>query len=472
MKSNIRRRVGLNLGLLALAAACGRNVLQTGKVTVGQTVTPPAPVPIHSDGTCDPGLETCPGDGAGFCFDLQSAPNHCGTCGTACAPGIPCENGQCRVTSCASRLTMRTLKIDRSPAYNLQIGIADFDRDGAVDILIPSPNSVMAATGWSPGDDRTASVYRGQADGTFTVSASFPAGEETVNGMLGVPLAVGDLNHDQIPDLVLGAVVKGALEPLAQRAAMSVHLGKGDGTFGQTIDVLGGTIPGFIAVADLDGDGTLDLATADTPREAVTVWHGKGDGTFAAPRDLEIAGTPRSVMVADWNHDGIPDLLAADGYLHVLLGTGQGDFAPVLDCGLTLNSPVSGGEAPVIADFDQDGVVDLATNNTVLLSMHDCNFTRRTTFPVPDDTAFPFAAADLNGDGALDLAVSFCDGVGYLPGDGHGNFGDLVTLAGGEDVHPQCWPATGYSADFDGDGRLDLVVGNEYSIRVFMNTCQ
>lgn len=376
------------------------------------------------------------------------------------------------VTSCTSRLTVRTLKVGESPPGSYQVGLADFDRDGALDMLLPTPNAVMAANGWVPGKVGTASVFRGQADGTFTIAASFPAAGNDTASWLQLPLAVGDFNHDEIPDVVVGAASDDLLATEAQSNVMAVYLGHGDGSFGPALEVLGGVTPAFIVVADLDGDGTLDLATVGAPKQAVTVRLGNGDGTFAAPRDFAVGGTPKHVQVTDWNGDGIPDLVANDTYVHVLLGIGGGDFAPALDCAVTLSAAVSGGGAPVIGDFDQDGVIDLAINNHLLLGMQGCNFTTQTTFQAPFDTANPVTAGDFNGDGATDLVVVFCDGVGYLPGDGHGNLGSMVALAGLDVEHSICGTSTGAAGDFNGDGRLDFMVATGYDVRVFMNTCQ
>lgn len=471
-KTPLRLPAALALGSLALGVACDRNVLHTGSVAPVQTVAPPVPMATHSDGTCDSGLQTCPGAGAGFCFDLQTAPDHCGSCDNACPLGTPCQNGQCRGVACTTRVTVKALRVNGSPAWRYQVGVADFDRDGELDLLIPTSRMVIANGAGGPFEETSASVFRGQGDGTFVVATSFPAAENPKDSIPTFPLAVADFNRDQIADVVVGAVSGGVDASTVDRAAMVVHLGNGDGTFGPGIDVVGGSVPGFIAVADLDGDGTPDLATVGTPNEAVTVRHGNGDGSFGPPRDLEVGGTPTYVSVTDWNSDGVPDLIATDTYVHLLYGTGGGSFAPVLDCALNMLAPTGEPGPPVLGDFDHDGLVNLVSNNSLLMGMHDCNFTRQTTFHVSYASAMPMAAGDFNGDGATDLAVAVCEGVGYLAGDGHGNLGNLVMLGDLDAEHPQCNGTTGMAGDFNGDGRLDLVVAGLYSIRVFMNTCR
>jgi hypothetical protein len=257
-------------------------------------------------------------------------------------------------------------------------------------------------------------------------------------------------------------------------AAITVvaRLGKGDGTFGPEIGLAGGAAPSFITIADLDGDGIPDLAGVFDRTQAVSVYRGNGDGSFGSRKDLPVGGLPSAVLATDWNGDGIVDLVATDAYVHLLLGTGNGDFAPTLDCGLNLGAPTGTPNALPLADFDHDGVVDMVANNTLLLGMHECNFTRATAFTVAYDSVYPMAAADFNGDGTTDLAVAFWDGIGFLPGDGHGNLGALVKLGDLDALHEVPMGTTGYAADVNGDGRLDLVVANRDSIRVFLNTCK
>jgi hypothetical protein len=259
----------------------------------------------------------------------------------------------------------------------------------------------------------------------------------------------------------------------SQSSSVVVRLGKGDGTFGPEIALVGADAPSFITISDLDDDGVPDLAAVSQQAPTVSVYHGNGDGTFGSQQNLAVGGMPTTVLATDWNGDGIIDLVATDDSLHLLLGTGKGNFAPVLDCGLTLlTSWGDPSPVPVIGDFDRDGVVDLVSNNNLFLGMQECNFTKKTIFHVVDNVAYSMAAGDFNGDGATDLAVAFAQGIGFLPGDGHGNLGALVKLGDLGDVHKDPQNTTGYAADVNGDGRLDLIVADQDSIRVFLNTCK
>jgi len=467
--------VAFVLGLAAMASACGRNILHTG--ATAKPTPPPIPVPVRPDGTCDPGLAPCPEQAAGFCFDLQASPSQCGDCGNTCPLGTPCESGQCQVVQCTSQVSVQTMRMGYSFGILYQIALADFDRDGALDMVAPTSNMLGLASGLGVGS--SASIFHGNGDGTFVMGASYSAdGTFSGNGG-GFVVVTADLNQDQIPDLVMKALPSSSLLATDSSATIVARLGNGDGTFGPEIGLAAGIEPTSIAVADLDGDGKPDLANVAEQGKRVSVYHGNGDGTFSNRQDLVVGGTPRLVTATDWNMDGIVDLIVRDAYLHVVLGTGHGQFAQAIDCGLSLVSYTGGGaDLPVIvADFDRDGNVDLVANNTVLFGMQGCNFTRLVSFPSAYVSALPLVAGDFNGDGVPDLVFASWDGVGYLPSDGKGNFGPVVKLGDMDSTVPNDHPiqpdyTTAVAGDVNGDGRLDLVVANQISIRVFLNTCR
>jgi hypothetical protein len=327
----------------------------------------------------------------------------------------------------------------------------DCDRDGNVDLLAFGPND----------QERSVEVLHGSGDGTFVPGEHYPMDTPSSLGRL---VRGADLNRDQIPDLII----------LAPYTAVSdriiVRLGQGDCTFGSEIVLGVGAEIFSIAFEDVDGDEIPDLVTSAS--EQISTFHGNGDGSFSNRQDFSVGGSRMHVAVTDWNRDGIADVVASDGYLHLLLGTGNGHFDPAIDCALNTSVWSGSGEPLVFADFDGDGVVDLAGGGTILFGMKECAFTRRFTY-TQGLYFVPLAAGDFNGDGILDLLVLMDTELGLVPGDGRGSFGALVGLGdftGGDAI---IWPGTGvHVGDFNGDGRLDVIATTGMTVKTVINTCQ
>src|SRR5262249_14693957 len=121
-------------------------------------------------------------------------------------------------------------------------------------------------------------------------------------------------------------------------SSVSVLLGNGDGTFDPAIASATGYGPLSLAVGDFDGDGNLDLVTANFYGPDVSVLLGNGDGAFQAPSsislDFPFPQNPASMAVGDFNGDGKMDLGVignyddpALSYANVLLGNGDGSFS-------------------------------------------------------------------------------------------------------------------------------------------------
>jgi VCBS repeat protein len=226
-----------------------------------------------------------------------------------------------------------------------------------------------------------------------------------------------------------------------------------------------GWYPRGVAIADLDGDGHLDLVTANQAANTVSILLGNGDGTFRARTDFEAGGRPLSVAVADLNADGRPDLaVAGEGYdpdyagrISVLLGNGDGTFGTRTQYGVP-----QWPQAVAIADMNGDMRPDLVvpsgnpTNKlSVLPGMGGGTFGPSAAFGTAD---FPssVAIADLDGDGGLDVAITNLNSnsVSVFVGNGDGTLG--VRSDFGTGVGP--WSVE--IADVNGDGKLDLVVAN------------
>jgi hypothetical protein len=281
--------------------------------------------------------------------------------------------------------------------------------------------------------------------------------------------AIGDLNNDGRPDLVVTvtAYLDGGVNQFASSGSVSVLLGKGDGTFAAPVLYAIDTgAPGSVAVADLNGDGKFDLAvasqdTANPPAGYLNVLLGNGDGTFQPQMPYPTGQGAGSISIGDLNGDKRADVLTTSAYsdqLSVFLGVGDGTFqAPVTYAtgSLALSS--------ALVDLNGDGKLDLAVASAfsnsvgVLLGKGDGTFATQVTFPVG---AYPLSvkAGDLNGDGQPDLVVANFGGsadsntVGVLLGSGDGGLQPQVTYAVG-------WsPESVVIGDLNGDGHQDLAV--------------
>jgi hypothetical protein len=352
--------------------------------------------------------------------------------------------------------------------------VADLNQDG-------KPDLVVAAT---TGGNGVVSVLLGNGDGTFQAATIYDSG-----GQFALSVVIGDVNGDGKPDLVAANKCSddGNISCGNPKGEVGVLLSRGDGTFQAARTYY---VDGVAAVGDVNGDGKEDLIVIDpcvsngNCPNGVGVLLGNGDGTFATiPLSYGSGGHYVSaVVVADVNGDGKPDLLIANqcaspsdcssGTVGVLLGNGDGTFQP----------PVvysSGGYTAValaVGDVNGDGKLDVVVGNqcdtsnctnqstlAVLLGNGDGTFQGATTYSTGGRGVLSVVIAGVNGDGKPDLVVgnecastSDCTGtVGVLVGNGDGSFkAPIVSGSGG---YIGLALAAG---DVNGDGKLDVVVAS------------
>jgi hypothetical protein len=328
-----------------------------------------------------------------------------------------------------------------------QIVVGDFNGDGVPD---------MATANFS---DSTVSVLLNVGGGSFAPAGTYPVGAYPD------ALAVGDFNGDGRLDIVT-ANGNGWNQP----GTLSVLLGRGDGAFLSALNLTVDRGPRGIVVADFNGDGKADIATAISggwfETDQVNVLLGQGDGTFEPPVSYKVGMAPRWIAAGDFNHDGRPDLVAVNSgpsasgnTASVLLNKGDGTFFPATNYTI--------GAYPgfvLVADFDRDGNLDFATANgsiSVLLGRGDGTFNAASNISVPSG-AGQIAVADLDGDGNLDLAAQGDGAVGVLLGDGSGGFAAPVSYSIGASL--ACIGA----ADFNGDAKPDIAVAGWYDNSVLV----
>ena len=294
------------------------------------------------------------------------------------------------------------------PPYG-PITLGDFNGDKKTDLAVTIFNGTAA------GEEI---VFLGNGDGTFQAGITSAGVDEPES------VVAGDFNGDGKLDLAISFFGI----PPSGLPGVAILLGNGDGTFQAPTVVI--PTDGNLAVADLNGDGTLDLVLQNFPADRISwaeIYLGNGNGTFSNTRSyfLNVETFPSGVpVIADFNLDGKPDV-AAGNYL--LLGNGDGTFQgfgglpfPFASC----QCGAFGGA--VVGEFDKNvapyiAAVDTSTNLYIFSNDGTGTLTLAHTYTL-QQAALGLATADLNGDGNLDLLAVGAAGYSVLLGNGDGSF--------------------------------------------------
>ena len=250
-----------------------------------------------------------------------------------CASSRNCPNGSVGVLLSNGNGTFQAAVSYGSGGMDgaFSVAMGDVNHDGMPDLIVAN---VCASS--SNCTDGSVGVLLGNADGTFQTAVSYGTG-----GEYAYSVAVGDVNVDGKSDLV---VANECADSDCTNGWVGMLLGNGDGTFQPAVSYnSGGYQPYSVAVGDVNQDGMPDLVVANVcasssncANGSVDVLLGNGDGTFQPAVSYNSGGyQPYSVAVGDVNQDGMPDLLVANqcaddnctnGSVSVLLGNGDGTF--------------------------------------------------------------------------------------------------------------------------------------------------
>jgi hypothetical protein len=293
--------------------------------------------------------------------------------------------------------------------FVISLYVADYNADGIPDIAFNADSG-------DPEISAVGTIMLGNGDGTFTQLGSIENGSYQDN-----VVAAGDINQDSLPDLIATGGSGGGDGP-----EESIWLGIPGGQYTQSqyFDKLG---EGGGALGDFNGDGKLDLVlSSETLPDKYTdvfVLSGNGGGTFQQPVDYVTSNPNYNVFIADLNGDGKLDIFT-DG-ICTLFGNGNGTFA------LGPCTPAAQGPS-VIGDFNADGKMDIAILSgtppaiNIYFGNGDGTFFSPFVYVLPTSPSYsidPFnccvlslSAGDFTNDGRIGFAVSGTPTVAvYLP---------------------------------------------------------
>jgi len=314
------------------------------------------------------------------------------------------------------------------------------------------------------GNGRSITVIEGKGNGQFggalsNTTLEEPSGEMKLGDVNGDgKLDVAITSHDSYGVTLLLGDGKGGLAKASNSPVMMKPGGQHPHTHG-------------LALADMNRDNKLDLITCNNADNDISLALGDGRGNFTpAAKSFPVGPSPYPFGLGDVNNDGWPDVVAtatATGpsrreqlplsrALTLLLADGKGGFAP-------RQLPIRTGEPwfAAIADLNRDGKADIVASHhemdavTVMIGDGRGGFTEATGSPLKFGTAlFEFVIADVNRDATMDIVATTGSTVRVLLGDGRGEFKQAASIP----VGPNAWRLA--AADVNGDGAIDLVTSN------------
>lgn len=358
--------------------------------------------------------------------------------------------------------------LDQSKGNPAGIALGDMDGDGKIDVVAAYYTYLSQTSGTV-----ALQTYKGNGDATFTALTAQTYTLPVYAQLPGAnPIAIGDLTGDGRADVAIFDVQPTGF--FSSNFTVYTVTGNGDGSFGSQIGspIISGSSStpntSGVQILDLNNDGKLDVV-ADA-NNTLYVALSQGGGSFSAPVSSPFDSSDGTIF-ADMNGDGIPDAITdGNAAIGIFLGKGDGTFtAPAI--GNQYVALVNSGPGVVAADLNGDGKLDVAELSSSFFQVEVFNGngdgslhgTPALTTPsdfTPGDNQL-LGVINANGDAYSDVLFAnyLNNDLGLYTGlgDGKGGFKFVPAIATTA-LPADYYELSNVEADLNGDGKQDLIL--------------